>query len=899
MAVIRRIEAQRSFDIGGIPSTQLDDGVGQGLRAVGGAMHDAANTMHAMEMRRIQASQDMTAYEEDQRRQRWENENAGEFLRLKGEMPETGEGFAATASKLFTDRSLEFLESVPDWLRPKVNEIVATSREKWVSQATATELDQRRQYVAGTIDQRRGELQSQIFDDPALFEDAVSDMERQIDLAPGMSPAEKEVMKKSAKDSFLTAKASRYVRDDPGRITGGGDAVDQFVDRIIGVESGGRADAKNSNSSATGAGQFISSTWLGMVRKYRPDLMDGRTNAEVLALRNNYGLSREMTRLYAQENAAFLANQGIQQTPGSIYLAHFLGPRGAAQVLKANPDASIESIVGSDAVKANKFLSGKTAGWTANWAAKKMGGEAADIFTSSEFEGMGFDDRLKFYDQALASQQRQFQAMNSQQATLKAAEYDDLTLGIRLGSVSSEQEILNAIHIDNGQRATLIDQLRSRKGDQMKIGEGLAALNAGNFRADPFSSDSRKIVDGMYGALEQAVPADDLQIVTENLISQSGIVPQRVHNAIRAGLESTVPSEVETAAQQAARIAQISPAILGRREGGSEVQKKADLFDTLTRSMGYSEAEAARRIAEQNDPEKARQRAALLSSEPVKKMLKDIDEGDITKAFSTMFSMGWTLGENEAQKAAMVSEYKSILQETILDANGDQTAAKDLANKRFERIYGASDLTLANAGWGNVITRLPPEKVYEPMPDGSFDYINDQLREALSGEGVKFDDIRLSSYDVTDLDHQNGEPPRYQVWYKNDGEWQLFHLPFYADRSAALDAYSAEQSRLLEERREQMEQNRQDELTRFPEGRDGPERFSNDDLYYGAARADSPMGRSIRQRREKSRQTREAVAPLIEQDALDRQRQEALDPNIQRERMLDEYLNGPLMPGGR
>src|SRR5690606_14184814 len=93
-----------------------------------------------------------------------------------------------------------------------------------------------------------------------------------------------------------------------------GTAVDQFVDRIIGIESGGRADAKNPNSSATGAGQFISSTWLGMVRKYRPDLMNGRTNGEVLALRNDYALSREMTRLYAQENANFLAAQGLAQT---------------------------------------------------------------------------------------------------------------------------------------------------------------------------------------------------------------------------------------------------------------------------------------------------------------------------------------------------------------------------------------------------------------------------------------------------------------------------------------------------------------------------------------------------------------------------------------------------------
>ncbi|MBX5001890.1 hypothetical protein HJB72_28620 [Rhizobium lentis] len=146
------------------------------------------------------------------------------------------------------------------------------------------------------------------------------------------------------------------------------------VDKIIGVESGGNASAQNPNSSAAGLGQFINSTWLSMVRKYRPDVAAGKSAQELLALKTDPSLGREMTARYTEENSQFLRNQGIQPTDGNVYLAHFLGPRGAAQVLKANPNASVASIIGQDAVDANSFLQGKTVADLIAWSDRKMGG---------------------------------------------------------------------------------------------------------------------------------------------------------------------------------------------------------------------------------------------------------------------------------------------------------------------------------------------------------------------------------------------------------------------------------------------------------------------------------------------------------------------------------------------
>lgn len=147
-----------------------------------------------------------------------------------------------------------------------------------------------------------------------------------------------------------------------------------LIDSIIGAESGGDPNAKNPNSTATGAGQFIASTWLDTIRQARPDLVQGKTNEEILALRTDPALSREMTEAYASQNGAILSKAGHPVTPGTTYLAHFAGPQGAVSVLNADPSAPVASVMGAAAMKANPFLQGMTVGDLRAWADRKMGG---------------------------------------------------------------------------------------------------------------------------------------------------------------------------------------------------------------------------------------------------------------------------------------------------------------------------------------------------------------------------------------------------------------------------------------------------------------------------------------------------------------------------------------------
>jgi hypothetical protein len=145
-------------------------------------------------------------------------------------------------------------------------------------------------------------------------------------------------------------------------------------DLIVGAESGGNATATNPNSSATGAGQFINGTWLSMIKQHRPDLAEGKSDQDILAMRNDPALSKEMVDAYAADNQAILQKNGLPVTPGTTYLAHFAGPKGAVSVLQADPNAPVGGVLGEAVVKANPFLKNMTVGGLLAWADKKMGG---------------------------------------------------------------------------------------------------------------------------------------------------------------------------------------------------------------------------------------------------------------------------------------------------------------------------------------------------------------------------------------------------------------------------------------------------------------------------------------------------------------------------------------------
>lgn len=115
------------------------------------------------------------------------------------------------------------------------------------------------------------------------------------------------------------------------------------------AESGLDANAQAKTSTATGLYQFTEGTWLAMVREHGAKYGLGRyadalergapdpaLKREVLALRRDPQLSACMAAEYAKDNKASLERAvGGRIGASELYLAHFLGPSGAAKFLTA------------------------------------------------------------------------------------------------------------------------------------------------------------------------------------------------------------------------------------------------------------------------------------------------------------------------------------------------------------------------------------------------------------------------------------------------------------------------------------------------------------------------------------------------------------------------------------
>jgi hypothetical protein len=92
-----------------------------------------------------------------------------------------------------------------------------------------------------------------------------------------------------------------------------------------------------------GLGQFLDQTWIELFRARRPELVRGRSEREILELRREPKLAREITTRFVERNIAMLRQRGLPVTAGTVYLAHFAGRAGAVAILSApdNADAAV------------------------------------------------------------------------------------------------------------------------------------------------------------------------------------------------------------------------------------------------------------------------------------------------------------------------------------------------------------------------------------------------------------------------------------------------------------------------------------------------------------------------------------------------------------------------------
>jgi hypothetical protein len=113
--------------------------------------------------------------------------------------------------------------------------------------------------------------------------------------------------------------------------------------------------AKASTSSATGLFQFLDQTWFEVMKsdgarlgyeryadaiKTQPDgtldISNKKLRSEVLKLRENPEVAADLAAAFTRNNGAYLQGKfGRMPSAGELYIAHFLGAKGAEKLFRA------------------------------------------------------------------------------------------------------------------------------------------------------------------------------------------------------------------------------------------------------------------------------------------------------------------------------------------------------------------------------------------------------------------------------------------------------------------------------------------------------------------------------------------------------------------------------------
>lgn len=622
-----------------------------------------------------------------------------------------------------------------------------------------------------------------------------------------------------ARQSLYAATQGRLKSIDANTIVKGL-TDDSLESKVVRVESSGRANAQNPNSSATGPHQFIEGTWLDLVERHKPGWAQGKSRQEILNMRKNADASSEMYQHFRRENQAALTSAGIPINDTTEYMAHFFGADGTSAIWYADPFTPVQQLITKKAYDANPHLHGMTARDAINWAGRKMTMKASDI--AAQRVQIDQIDDAEVRALAAHALNEQFNVRRRYEQQFEEQYADRVDNG---DDTLTEQEIMENHDLSDEAQKTLVNELRKSRSDQMALIDTLSDLNNEDVYIDTANSDTRKALDNLYdNAIEGADPRDDAADIgaAVNITRRTGRVPKSMFNALRSGVMSDDPEEVAHSIEIANRMQVEDPRAFTMHDGRSNVLNALSDYKVLA-GGGMTATEAAQAMIDTRDvPKNVSDQARELSKDlKPKDILQEFDDANFNEP-----RFGTKNQDHDVKtlmpdylEAVMMGEYKTLF-ETEYKRVGNFERAKQRALDTLGRVYGPNHVT------GDMrIMKFPPQKVYGAF-NGSHDWMTEQVQTEITefaGTEIGSENIHLVSDAQTRREVSMNEAPSYQVYYWKDGVLEQHPRRMFFSEGSNREAFEQERTEQMQEfdvdqeRRDTQQELTQGILDRFEE----------------------------------------------------------------------------------
>lgn len=711
-------------------------------------------------------------------------------------------GYAQPGWVGFTDKALGEFESYrDDILKSAPSPAARAAYEEWANGFGAQIAERAFQFEEASLFAQRADDLNTAFDShvkavyqsPDLYDTVLARAYDDLEGAKAwMTPEQELESRRKIEEALQLARAKKLAQFDPLRFQEevglASGPISTAAAKIIGVESAGNARAKNPRSSASGLGQFTDATWLATVRRHRPELTN-LSDKDVLALKADPELAREMTIRHTEDNAAALLASGIEASEGNLYLAHFAGIGGARAVLSASDDTAIVDVLGAEAVRANPFLQGKTVGWLKAWAAAKMAGstpvEMGDFTSNPYYSRLSPDQVFSLAHDADSAILAQHNAAVAEQKAIYTARFNSLMVAIGDGGAGLA-DIMQArregwlADYDDIKKAT--DAVTSRDKDAIKTAEAVARFSDPNDRFNPFVKEDRTAVDLAYQSFggATALTAGDTTSVGRliSVVEKTGIIPDSAADALKVGIISRDAGERTRSFQVLSGLWRQYPEAVAAAFDESQLKRIQD-YEALAPITPPDELAA--RLDPNSDPTR-RKLIAELRAEGAK-LAADVETDDILDAFNTADFFDYPSAPIDGiSGTALRADFDRLFAERYAFANGDVEVAKRQALDRLKAKWGTT-------ATGDTIRLMPfpPERYYPPV-NGDHDYLADQLADTVHDEFPEASDWGLVAAPETEGAVAANALPGYWVMVVDgDGAYHLMTNPDGTPKVMAFD----------------------------------------------------------------------------------------------------------------